>query len=49
MKKLLIVVPLLFACKTSKHTNCDAYGLRQVEKSERTKTKSIKTDDCEKI
>jgi len=25
MRKLLIVLPLLFACKTSKE-NCDAYG-----------------------
>jgi hypothetical protein len=26
MKKLLIILPLLFACKSTKKTNCDAYG-----------------------
>jgi hypothetical protein len=26
MKKLLIVLPLLFACKTTKKASCDAYG-----------------------
>lgn len=25
MKKLLIILPLLFACKTSKKVDCDAY------------------------
>jgi len=32
MKKLLIILPLLFACKTSKKANCDAYGVRYVER-----------------
>jgi hypothetical protein len=26
MKKLLIILPLLFACKSSKKIDCDAYG-----------------------
>ena len=26
MKKLLIVLPLLFACKSTKNADCDAYG-----------------------
>lgn len=50
MKKLLIVLPLLFACKTSKHINCDAYGSKQVEKNELVlKKQNIKTNYCEKI
>lgn len=32
MKKLLIILPLLVACKTSKKENCDAYGIRYVER-----------------
>ena len=31
MKKLLIILPLLFACKSSKNTDCDAYGQTFVE------------------
>lgn len=31
MKKLLIILPLLLACKTSKKANCDAYGAVYVE------------------
>jgi hypothetical protein len=26
MKKLLLILPLLFSCKTSKKADCDAYG-----------------------
>ena len=26
MKKLLILLPLLASCKSTKHENCDAYG-----------------------
>ena len=26
MKKLILLLPLLYACKTSSHSNCDAYG-----------------------
>lgn len=26
MKKLLLILPLLVACKSSKNVNCDAYG-----------------------
>ena len=26
MKKLLILLPLLASCKTTKHEDCDAYG-----------------------
>ena len=29
MRKLLFILPLLFACKSSKDTNCDAYGYIQ--------------------
>jgi hypothetical protein len=32
MKKLLIILPLLFACKSSKNTDCDAYGQTFIEK-----------------
>jgi hypothetical protein len=31
MKKLLIILPLLVACKSSKNANCDAYGAVYVE------------------
>lgn len=26
MKKLILLLPLLYACKSSSHSNCDAYG-----------------------
>lgn len=29
MKKLLIILPLLIACKSTKKANCDAYGLNR--------------------
>lgn len=32
MKYLLFLTPVLFSCKTSKNTNCDAYGLIYVER-----------------
>lgn len=31
MKKLLIIIPLLFACKSSKKTSCDAYGQTHIK------------------
>ena len=31
MKKLLIILPLLVACKSSKNANCDAYGAVYIE------------------
>jgi hypothetical protein len=36
MKKLLFILPLLFACKTSKPVNCDSYGYIQQDTIELT-------------
>lgn len=39
MKKLLLILPLLFSCKTTKKTNCDAYGDNTKGKHKVTLTK----------
>lgn len=32
MKRLVLLLPLLMACKTSKESNCDAYGQMYINK-----------------
>lgn len=29
MKKLLLILPLLFSCKSTKKADCDAYGSKE--------------------
>lgn len=38
MKKLLLILPLLLACKTKKNSDCDAYGDLYIEKDTLTIT-----------
>ena len=39
MKKLLLIIPLLFSCKSTKKVDCDAYGGKTDKKYEITLTK----------
>jgi len=40
MKKLLIILPLLFSCKSTKKADCDAYG--KIDKKEKQTTLTLK-------